>query len=72
MVESHSFGFIRKQARLYRQGGSKKAKVFFNCVRDPIFEEPDDTLVMDVFPPMELHILLGVTSRIFNYLAQEM
>lgn len=71
-IELQSFGSIREQAGLFRESGSRKSKLFFNCVHDPLFNEHDDTLVMDVFPPMELHIFLGVTSRIFNYLAQEM
>ena len=71
-VELRTFGSIRRQASLFNDGGKKNAKHFFNCVNEPLFSEPDATEVMDVFPPMELHIFLGVTSRIFNFLCNEM
>ena len=71
-TELRTFGSIREQAALYRQGGNKNAKFYFNCVRDPLLKEENDTLVLDIDPPMELHIFMGVTSRLFNFLVDEM
>ena len=35
----------------------KKAKSFMSCVHSPIIYVPDETLVLDVLQPMELHLL---------------
>lgn len=49
----------------------KKAKNFNNCINIPIFKNKDgnlisDTLIMDIIPPPELHMMLGSVDTIFK------
>ncbi|CAH0560520.1 unnamed protein product [Brassicogethes aeneus] len=44
----------------------KNSKEFKCCVNMPIIKENPDTLIIDVFPPPELHLVLGVVNTIFE------
>ena len=46
----------------------RRAQQFQNCVDMPLLEGPDTTLVLDLIPPQELHLMLGVVNRIFDKL----
>ncbi|PAA49210.1 hypothetical protein BOX15_Mlig018049g5 [Macrostomum lignano] len=69
-----SIGGIRLQAFEYQRTVEEKAPrnvsaaAFKNCVRPPLLEVPDSTMVLQAIPPMGLHLLLGVTNRLFEEL----
>lgn len=69
-----SIGGIRLQAIDYQRttqelGGRRvSAAAFKNCVRAPLLDLPDSTIVLHAIPPMGLHLLLGVTGRLFEEL----
>ena len=48
--------------------GLKDAKDFDNCINMPLFNLPDETLVMDIIPLPELHLMLGCVNNILQEL----
>lgn len=44
----------------------KKAKNHGNCVHMPIVKGHENKKIIDIFPPPELHLLLGPVNHIFN------
>ena len=75
-----TMGMIRTQNQLWesycesqRQRGKQpdrtKLKSYQNCEHRPVFEDSDDTLILDKCPPPQLHILLGVFNQIFKFMA---
>lgn len=48
--------------------GRKKnqAKDFKNCIYPPIVQTDEDQLILDILPPPELHLMLGVVNKIFD------
>lgn len=50
----------------------KDAKKFKSCINPPVFSNtPKDTLVLDLVPPPELHLMLGVVNTIMSYMLIE-
>lgn len=50
-------------------GGSlKSAKSYKCCVHAPIFTGGSDKPIIDIIPPPELHLMLGVVNTIFNHM----
>ena len=47
-------------------------KEFMCCENDPLLPGPDYTLVLDILPPPELHLMTGVSFHIFKGIAKEM
>ena len=48
--------------------GLKDAKDFDNCINMPLFSLPDETLIMDIIPLPELHLMLGCVNNILKEL----
>ncbi len=72
-----TLGRIREQARLYKsslQGGKKgKPWDFYNCIEDPLFADLDDsTEILDLIPPPELHLMMGVTTKLYEEVLYKM
>ncbi len=42
------------------------AKLFKNCVNNPLLTSPDETEILEVFPPGELHLLTGIFNRLYD------
>ena len=70
-----SLGSIRKYAQEYQshrstlsRGKYSSAAPYKNCIAAPLIEYEDNVLVLDVIPPMELHLMLGVVNRLYDYL----
>nr|XP_047138903.1 uncharacterized protein LOC124814863 [Hydra vulgaris] len=65
-----TFRSLKQAHKTYTAAGSdiKKAKLFGNVIHDPILSLDDDALVLDLIPPMELHLLLGVGNYLFKIL----
>ena len=47
-------------------GQLSKAKEFDNVVHPSLLEIPGSTLIIDVIPPMELHLMLGIVNHLFQ------
>lgn len=41
---------------------------FKSCVHPPLLDQPDGIRVIDVIPPMELHLSLGIVNRLYKEL----
>lgn len=52
-------------------GSNKDAKSFKNCINPPIIQSNEDRLILDLIPPPELHLLLGVVNTIFSHMLTE-
>ena len=63
-----TFGSLKQNHLDFVQSSSKKAKHFCNVVNVSLIDGPDDSHVLDVVPPCELHILLGVTNKLYSEL----
>ena len=65
-----TFGIIRKRHRQFLESGGKlkDAQKFANCINEPLLDEDDDTLVISIIPPGELHLLIGVVDVHMNIL----
>ena len=59
--KERSLGSIQSNAISWSNAGSvkKNASSFFNCIKVPLFDGPSSTLVHDLIPPPELHLLIG-------------
>lgn len=65
-----TLGMCRRNADKFERDGApwKDAKHYKSCVYQPLFDQPDLTFILDLIPPPELHLLLGVVNRIFDEL----
>ena len=52
-------------------GDLKQAKYYGNIVNMAMFSNAPDTLVLDILPPPELHLLLGPVNTIFGAMERE-
>ena len=68
--EFRTFGSIRSNAQQFKLSKSKSAQAFLNCTNDPLLPESDDTKVIDVIAPPELHLLLGIVNHLFSTLSK--
>ncbi|KAJ6637216.1 Protein doublesex [Pseudolycoriella hygida] len=64
-VKENYFDWIKAGGKL------KSAKFFKSCVREPIFSANPDKPIIDIIPPPELHLMLGVVNTIFDRIAYE-
>ena len=65
------FGGIKKAHQEFIAHGNdvKKAKQFGNVIHSPLLNFPDESLILDAIPPMELHLLLGVVNHLYKNLS---
>lgn len=49
------------------KGTTQNAKNFINCVNRPFFSSTSQQLILDVIPPPELHLLVGVVNTLYLY-----
>ena len=49
-------------------GDKNKAKSYKNCIYPPIVQTSEDTLIMDIILPPELHLLLGIVNTLFSHM----
>ena len=67
---------LKYQAAASNHKGKKKltSAPFFSCEQVPLCGSniDDSTLVIDLLPPMELHIMLGITNDIYDFLKQQL
>ena len=48
-----------------------KAKNYMNCINSPIFTSASDRLFLEMIPPPELHLMLGVVNTLFTKMLME-
>ena len=65
-----TLGSIKSSIESFQQSGGvvANAKLFGNIIRKPIISGPDKFLNLEIIPPMELHLLLGVVNHLFKIL----
>ena len=57
-----TFGGLDMNYSAYKENGSKNMKNFKNVIKPSLLKESDDTLVLDVVPPPELHLLMKIVT----------
>lgn len=50
------------------EGDAKKAKKYENCINDPLLTANDEETIINLIPPPELHLMIGITTTLFNAL----
>lgn len=70
--ESRTFGSIKQSFSNFISSGAqiKFAKNFENVIHQPLINFEDEKLVLDVIPPMELHLFLGIVNHLFKCLLE--
>ena len=64
-----TIGDLKKWHQKFLEAGERaEAKHFMNCVEETLLPYSDETLISDVINIMELHILLGVTLKLVDYI----
>lgn len=68
--EPRTIGNCRENWRRWSDSGAqqKNSRKYDSCIHSPIIEVSDDTKIIDVIPPPELHLMLGAV----NYLVDRM
>lgn len=57
----------------WHEAGEKKqdAKKFMNCTNPPVFDTSQDRAILEIIPPPELHLMLGVVNTLYTNLIKE-
>lgn len=65
-----TFGRIRKLSSDYSSAGCplRRAAEFMNCIHPPLIDADDSELVLNIIPPPELHLMLGISNKLFDEL----
>jgi hypothetical protein len=61
-----TFGSLRQNFEAFKASQTSVASNFKNCHEKPLLSQGDDTEVLDVIPPPELHLLLGAVNHLFQ------
>lgn len=66
-------GSCRENSDAFKNSGSKKinAKNFYSHVYQPIFTGNPETEIIDIIPPPELHLMLGVVNKLYGHMLRE-
>ena len=65
-----TLGSIRALSQAFQNSGQpwNKAKNYKNCVNLPLIPGEDEEFLLDLVPPPELHIMLGVVNKLLDEL----
>lgn len=65
-----TIGNIKNNFANWRDAGAKKsaAKNFMNCIQPPAIGNVDDTRIIDIVTPPELHLMLGAVDTLYNHM----
>lgn len=68
-AECRTVGDILQNYLNWQEGGgtTSTAKQYMNCVNPPIISDKKDDLILDLIPPPELHLMLGVVNTLFDH-----
>lgn len=66
--QHRTLGQIREMTSKWRELGSdcKLAKLYYNCVNEPLLSGPPSEKIINLCPPPSLHITLGVVNAIYK------
>ena len=66
----NTIGSLKCNLDAFRKSGSikKLAKNYQNVINDVLLKFPDETLILDILNIPELHIYLGITSKVFGFI----
>ena len=64
---------IKCSASAYKQTGSNKKdpKMYDSCLDDPLTPGDDNEYILDICPPPELHLLLGIVKHVYEKMFKE-
>lgn len=65
-AELRTIGMNKKFAKDFKASGSKDGKQFYSTVNEPLLNASDEALILDLIPPPELHIMLGISNKLLN------
>ena len=57
-----TFGDLDMNYSAYKENGLKNMKNYKNVIKPSLLKESDNTLVLDVVPPPELHLLMKIVT----------
>ena len=65
-----TLGSVKPSLKPFQQsdGIVDNPKLFGNVILKPIISGPDNVLLLEIIPPMELHLFLGVINNFFKIL----
>lgn len=68
-----TIGSIIDNYNKWKDAGAVKdnAKHFMNCIHEPLLKGDQDTLILDIIPPPELHLLIGVVNTLFERMQKD-
>ena len=68
MGDPRTIESLKKLLRDWEEAGAvhSDAKTFGNVIHEPLVGAKDNDLVIDILPPPELHLLLGVVNTLFS------
>ena len=71
-LELYTLGMLRELNREYVANGSKAkdAMHYDNVINWPLLTGPDDKLVLDMFPPPQLHLMIRIVNHILDNLSK--
>ena len=63
-----TIGNIKYSASAFKKAGSnqKDAKWYDNCIFEPIIPGNDNTCILDICAPPELHLMQGIVKHIYD------
>ena len=63
-----TLGSCRKNAQAFADSMSKKSDSpkYKNCIKQPLFDDPDNVPTIMLIPPSELHLMTGPTNHIYK------
>ena len=73
-----TLGSIRKNATNYSDeralsnAKNYSAKSHKSCIAQPLFKYEDEYLIIDIIPPMELHLILGIVNRLYDFMDRDL
>lgn len=60
-----TFGSLHRDFTAFSSSTKAKAMEFNNSIHQPLLQEHEDVKVLNVIPPPELHLLLGIVNHLF-------
>ena len=61
-----TLGSLRKSFEAFKISDKPVAAQFLNSIHEPLLSGPDETEILDLLVPPELHILLGVVNHLYQ------
>ena len=68
-----TIGSNKQSALAFETAGSvkKDAKLYTNCINQPLLTDDDNALIIDICVPPELHLMQGIVKHIYDNMAKD-